>query len=528
MGVTLKILCVILSCLSLVSLTGPTAARALYNPGENPGLTPLYKTTAATPNTEYVVHNIGKIAMTITNTGQLGTGFLTSPVCDGEVCPSGEYPINSDLEYHFAGAFWIGAVVGRDTLVSVGADGWFTGINELFPDAGDAGSIVPRSTLKSRNDYNPYAVSEQDFLCTYTDTFVDPGLTGTDQFDNRPHVPINVSVQQNSYAWSYDYAEDFILFDFKMANIGAFPIKGLYMALYMDGDVGHRSNANAFADDICGFRRTAPMPADYCIDEDTINIAWIADNDGDPVDGGWSYTSSVAVTGMRVVRSPNEDLKYSFNWWVSQGDPTLDFGPRKAGTDDDPFRPFGPHLGTPTGDKNKYYTMRHDEFDYDQLYTAVSHTGEGYLAPPKPDLASDIADGYDTRYLLSFGPFDVQPGDTLPVTVAYIAGDNFHAGPDDFDDYFDAFLPSIFYDKLDFTDLGTNSRWASWIFDNPGVDTDTTDSYGVIYPEGQDDSGKFCWSVTYIDTSIWVVDTIVEPHDSTLVDSLLAVDSTKM
>jgi len=52
-----------------------------------------------------------------------------------------EYPVNSRIEYLFNGALWVGAIVGRDTLVSVAAEGWF-GIKELFPEAGATGAIV--------------------------------------------------------------------------------------------------------------------------------------------------------------------------------------------------------------------------------------------------------------------------------------------------------------------------------------------------------------------------------------------------
>jgi len=256
------------------------------------------------------------------------------------------------------------------------------------------------------------------------------------------------------------------------------------------------------------------MPSTFCIDEDTVNIAWISDNDGDPTDdGNWSFTSPIAVTGTRVVRTPfdtmtvdtmseNGGLSYSFNWWISNGNPSLDFGPRLAGTEEDPFRPFNAHLGTPTGDRNKYYVMSHSEFDYDQLFTAISHTQEGYLPPPRPDQAEDFADGYDTRYLLSFGPFNVSPGDTLPITLAYLAGDEFHSSPTAFDD-FDAFNPGVFYNTLSFEDFGLNARWASWVFDNPGFDTD-----------GDGDSGKFCWNY------VWAPDTLTKnPADSIVIDS---------
>jgi len=495
------------------SMSSSAEARALFEryPGDPVVVSGQKATAAIIPIKQFDVHNIGRISMTITNFGAFGTGYVSSPIIDGEEAPSCEYPINSDLSYLFTGAMWIGAVVGRDTLVSVAADGWGANTPELWPDAGPAGAIITRSNLPSRNDYDDLAKSEQDFICSFTDTF--PSLSGQDQNDNRNHIPLNVSVLQSSYAWSYDYAEDFILFDYKLTNIGRFPIRDLYIGMYIDADVHHAgvSGYQGASDDICGFRRTVPMPPGWCIDEDTVNIAWISDNDGDPTDdGNWSFTSPYAVTGTRVVRTPfdtgasngaangqNGDLSYSFNWWISNTNGALDFGPRMAGTEEDPFRSFGSHLGTPTGDRIKYYVMSHPEFDYDQLFTAVSHTGEGFLGPPRPSQASDFADGYDTRYLLSFGPFDIRPGDTLPVTLAYLAGDEFHTSPTNFRDLFDAFNPSLFYDSLNFKDFGKNARWAGWVFDNPGYDTPTEQ-----YPEGDGDSGKFCWNFTWCDTTI--------------------------
>ncbi len=454
------------------------------------------------PNLQFAVHDIGRLAMTISNSGTFGTSSLGTTIIDGEIALSCEYPINSRIEYLFTGALWIGAVVGRDTLVSVAAEGWF-GIKEFFPDAGAAGEIVVRTNLKNDPDYDPMAISEQDMICSFTDTFIDPGLTGEDPIDNRPHLPLNVAVRQSSYAWSYEYAEDFVLFDYKISNIGVFPIRDLYLAIYVDAVAYHKSiESEGFKDDVCGFRRTVAMPADFCIDEDTVNIAWIADNDGDPVNGGWDFRSPVAVTGTRVIRSPNDNLRYGFNWWISNSIASLDFGPRMAGTADKPFRSFGSHLGTPTGDRNKYFVMSQSDFDYDQFFTSISHTGEGYLAPPRPDAATDFADGYDTRYLLSFGPFEVRPGDSLPITLAYLAGDNFHVHPNDYANFYDPLNPQAYYDKLNFDDFGLNARWAEWIFDNPGYDTD-----------GDGDSGKYCWNYFWADTSE------TDPSDSFIVDS---------
>jgi hypothetical protein len=501
---TQRVICLLLMVLS------PTLLRAiaLYDsPGKGTVSYQAKRTDETTPNLEFAVHKTGRLGMTISNAGTFGTGTISSIYIDGERAPSCEYPINSNIEYLYQAALWIGAVVGHDTLVSVGAEGWF-GIKELFPDAGDRGAFITRSNLRSNPNYSPDAISEQDYICTYTDTFTEVSLTGEDPIDNRPHIPLNVSIRQSTYAWSYDYAEDFVLFDYRITNIGDYPLQDVYLGIYVDGVAYHRSiEATGAMDDICGFRRTVPTPREFCIDEDTINIAWIADNDGDPAGSDWIHSSPTGVTALRVLRTPNDDLQYSFNWWISNSNPQLDFGPRRAGTEEDPFRSFGGHLGTPTGDRNKYYVMSHPEFDYDQLFSAVSHTRAGYMAPPPNYLATDFADGYDARYLLSFGPFDVDPGDSLPITLAYVAGDDFHVGATDFVDTYDPLNPLAYYNHLDFTDIGQNARWASWMFDIPGLDTD------------QDgDSGKHCWSYIWTDTTIFNPDSS-GPADSVHIDS---------
>jgi len=436
----------------VVATSTSVSARAYYDGRK---VTTHQKILNADPNLQYGVHLAGNVGLTITNLGMFGTGYISETDCDGEVCPSCEYPVNSDLEYLYAGAVWIGAVVGQDTLVSVGADGWYGGITELLPDAGEAGAMTIQSNNPALVIYSPDAVSELEYKAVYTDTFTDPNLTDTDPFDNRPHIPLNVRVQQNSYSWSRlnDRLDDFVLFEYILTNIGLYPIQDMYIGFFVDGDVYHMSNqANGFQDDISGF-----LPEE--------NIAYTIDNDGDPIDGNqWSFTSPRGVMGFKF-HAPDPDIyDINFNWWISNANPALDFGPRLAGTEDDPFRPFNAHLGTPTGDANKYYVLSHPEHDYDQLFTAVSHEADGFLPPPSPAQATDFADGFDTKFLYSFGPFTLEPGETSKLYFSVVMGDNLHVDPGDFANYFDPANPQAFYDRLDFSDLIANANIADSVY----------------------------------------------------------------
>ena len=171
--------------------------------------------TLSSDDIEYcsVNHRIGKLVLCVKNNGAFGSTYFNSEMdCfTGERILACEYPKGSDTRYLYIGAFWIGAVVGRDTLVSMAATGWYgTGPSEFAPDVAN---VVRRSVGSADPLQAQAAVSEEDYIMTYSDRRTDgvaPDETG------RPHIPLNVEVTQASYAWSYSYAEDFVLFDYKI------------------------------------------------------------------------------------------------------------------------------------------------------------------------------------------------------------------------------------------------------------------------------------------------------------------------
>ncbi len=451
--------------------------------------------TSVGPIVEYAAHRQGKMALLVGNNGTFGTeGTSPVDVLTGENHPACVYPKNSDLVYLWVAALWVGAVVGRDTAVSVGSEDWYCA-HEFWPDIPPFGEFEFQSINNSSPFYSEDAYSEQDIICRYTDTISDRSVTDPDECDPGSHIPLNIKATQRSMAWSYEYADDFILFDYQIENIGRERLREVYMGIWVDGDVWHVNNQNAdhWTDDLVGFYQSHPAP-EGCGFVDTINIAYHTDNDGDPIDGMWNDESPRSAVGVRVVRTPSDSLKYSYNWWiVTYGDPTRDFGPRQRETPDDPFRDLDGRLGPPVGDENKYYVLKHDEFDYDLLFTAIDHSDSGRGWLPPPENAENYADGYDVRNLLSFGPFDIDPGEKLPISFAWIGGENVHVNPDDFED-FNPYRPSLFYEKLDFAPLALNSRWASWIYDNPGVDTD-----------GDGNAGEYricCYDTTVSDTGL--------------------------
>lgn len=348
---------------------------------------------------EIKTHNVGNMWLSVTNYGLIGAYGNTGGF------PNCEFPANSDVEYLFTGSIWIGALVAKDTLVSVGADGWAGG-KEMRPGWADGDTIRHHTT---RIPADTAAVSEQDLICVFADTaLVFPDV-------DSEHIPMGLEIEQRSYSWSYSYAEDFVIYDFFITNksktIGPPKVfKDLYMGVYIDGDCGHSSIPNYFQDDITGFLKVNS-------EGDTINLAWIKDNDGD---GGLTP----GVTGVRVL-FPNPET-VSYNWW----DPPSKWGPTNPNNPND----WAPHPGT---DAQKYRIMSNGEVDPDQTEAN---------APSGVDVS-----GMDTRYFLSFGPFRVEPDSTQKLTLAYVGG-----------------LPGPGYDE--FIDIGRNARWARDVYDNPPAD----------------------------------------------------------
>lgn len=241
----------IISFLFLTALTGSSAiqGRNLYL--QHSFLSTDQKLTAQ-PCSQGLIHNAGRIGLAVNNLGMIGSGWPDSfldKVIWG-IPPSCQYPYPGDKEYLYIGALWVGAVLGDDTLVSVGIDGWQM-TREMWPDT------CPDGVMRELSIYggDSGAISEQDYIAVYTDTLTNPSYVIPDPFDGRPHIPLKLEVTQKSYAWSNPEADDFVIFDFRIKNIGTDLLEDVYIGYYVDGDVKLKSPSTGFEDDICGLEQ---------------------------------------------------------------------------------------------------------------------------------------------------------------------------------------------------------------------------------------------------------------------------------
>ncbi len=515
---------VITLALMTVLFWASTGLARYYEEYHSGPVRPEYQTSQVREvQTENRTHDVGSMWLTITNYGYLGNdgegrqGALEDP-CTGEWAPQLEFPGGSGISYLFQAGLWIGAMIQEEGFeyprVSVGLEGW-NNYNEMYPGYSPNSGIEERSVrnnaINCLGDYvsHPDAVSEQDFIAVYSDTSdSDPlGSAITDPIDG-PHVPLGIEVTQKSYAWSYNYARDFIIVDYEIENIADNFLKNLYIGLYVDADVGRVGNSERHTDDICGFTPTFSYIPEGQTDSITltINSAWIADNDGRPqnVSSGNDF-SAPGVTGTRVVRAPNPRLRTSFNWWISNAQEDIDFGP--SWLDDGAPGEWTRTLGTPNGDTRKYFVLSNREFDYDQIRVdeqdwIAAHPQEfrdPFADPNDPPMEEHVwrtpdaqdpeglAAGYDTRYLLSWGPLGIydftddagnrvyrlNPGEKFSLTVAFVSGENFH----------DRNHPqpsnrNINPDLFNYYDFQYNADWAAKVYDNPMIDTNGDTWFG--------------------------------------------------
>ncbi|MBL0062838.1 MAG: hypothetical protein IPP40_15470, partial [bacterium] len=201
-------------------------------------------------------------------------------------------------------------------------------------------------------------------------------------------------------------------------------------------------------------------------------IGWIADGDGRPGQGGEvTLPHAVGFSGLSITQDTlMVNRPGLYNWWVPNGDLALDFGPSWTDGPD-----WSVTYGTPEGDAHRLQVLTWGEHDYPQhtLGDQQLSQNDNFSCHPgadhawradnlSPDYRNNIANGFDTRFLLSWGQignFDyvgsdgichyrLSPGQAISFSAVLFIGEYFHnpenpqPNPNDLD-------PSLFsYDGL--------------------------------------------------------------------------------
>ena len=220
----------------LVCVLAAAPARAgdpdHLTPGPQPAAVRAVKDT-----TRYVtsVDNVNEMGITITNYGFIGNNFVSR-------APSVEYPLGTGIDHVVRSGLWVGArsfEPGTDTLrVSTGAiDGSQGGGSSFSTEWTPTGVAIDlRSKLSNNRYYNPlHAVSELDMVSSYSDKVI-KNVVG----NSEAHHPLNVTVRQENYGWSFaDYAH-FVIFHFVIRNDGL-PLQNMWAGIYAEFSSGDKN-----------------------------------------------------------------------------------------------------------------------------------------------------------------------------------------------------------------------------------------------------------------------------------------------
>ncbi len=137
------------------------------------------------------VHRIGMLWNNITNHGEIGDDSYTAPA------PSCEWPAGSGNSYLYSGCIWLSA--GYDD----GGTIKYSVLNERD------GEYAP---IDSIHVFIPGERAEQETYTKYWDVTQPLSSSGDD--------PLGITIKERTYAWSNPLADDFIIVEYTIKNVG--------------------------------------------------------------------------------------------------------------------------------------------------------------------------------------------------------------------------------------------------------------------------------------------------------------------
>jgi len=180
-------------------------------------------------DTDRIFTNVGNIGLTVTNFGAIGARNAYWP--EQFSC---EYPLGSRIEHMYQGGLWVGAVsrIDGDQRVSTGATDRSSAsrIGQGYEFTSELGSnIIQLSSLSESQFFDERAISHQDFVAEYSDRNQRNPSTG----DTIPeHVPMRISVRQESYAWNFPFADFFVILNYTIYNAGIDTLDSVYVGFW--------------------------------------------------------------------------------------------------------------------------------------------------------------------------------------------------------------------------------------------------------------------------------------------------------
>jgi len=357
---------------------------------------------------------------------------------------------------------------------------------DFLPDD-PPGTMTRRSITDRFGAPDPNAVSEEDIICHYTDSLqMYFGNASNDIGVQKNPRAIGLEVDQESYGWSMEYAEDIIYVTYSIRNYTDTVQRDIYVGLNIQPSPGVFLSCGGEGS-MVALRRMAPSVYG-CGFVDTMDVAWTASVTGIPFEGHWldkpvwdpenkCYHGSVrGIMGILPLQTPVTGVAPNFNWWTNfghEGDDELHyFEPSKSAAPS--FRRHWYYPESPEEWLRLLSTHEVDPPTY-MLREVYNNPFSDWQPIPMSYINDVTVQGIDEANL-SWGPIVMGPGMVIRMTFAIVGGEKLHHYPNN--KFSLPFHVDDFYDSLDFSDFNRNLVMAQWIYDNPGVDTDGDGYFG--------------------------------------------------
>ncbi len=225
-----------LAALASLGAVGLAPAPALADSDHLAAASPLAAEATQAESTKFVLRitDNNLMGITVSNYGFIGNNFVSRS-------PSMEYPLGSGHEHLVRGGLWVGARALDDSGAFIGVvtgalDGAQGSSAQQATEFSPAGTeIKVRSTLPNSRFFNTAAVSEQDFIGTFSDR---PAKRSAN--NSEDHRPIGILVRQENYAWSFSDYQHLVIFHFVIKNLGP-PLADAWVGLYSEIASGPRN-----------------------------------------------------------------------------------------------------------------------------------------------------------------------------------------------------------------------------------------------------------------------------------------------
>jgi hypothetical protein len=433
-----------LIAIALLVLLLPITASAWHDPGPT-GLSNANNAMVVTDGS-YVM-DIGQLQMNITNNGLIGSQY--SIVSSYSDAPSGQWPGGSGIEYLFSAGLWIGGIRDGAAHVSTGQYE-----RELWPLTGPEHTIYEARFGKSiRPNFNDDRTGARIFEPEGDDDrdgrYNEDMLNGLDDdgdglidedfemqgnqmmvctmYDNTPmskemypdHYPLDLKIEQTAFAWEMEDVDDFVVFSYKIRNIGTTDIDDMYVGMQVDCDIGMRDGggSGAFNDRAGIFQGMARTTNGMY---ESVEVAYMYDGEGKyHVDGYFGVMFRGSHSMLHRIHSYN----------LYTGTKPYEMG------------------GSPTNDAERYNEL--SEYNIDEN-------------------TEDEEQG-DYHFLISNGnKGSLRPGQSTRVEVVFVCGGNFEELLENCANAHQAW-EGAWYDMDNDTSTGTNGRESFMCIEDYGL-----------------------------------------------------------